>query len=205
MKRRRALRLCRRKMRERCVDLMKRLLIVLVAALLCLVSCVGGGAERETEKAEERPICQDESFPGSDKAYTLVLTDGEGELVLGVEREGALVTAEVESPAELAGVKLLCDASGMRMLHTYGEVSLSEEAAAGLSVFVDAVEKRLTDEGVSVTPAGAYSFKCDGYDVTVTLTEAGVPGEIEAVRGGYSRRAVVQLPKAEADEEDVGF
>ena len=181
---------------------MKKVLCVFVCFALVLTSLVSCGGSVEDEhgegeaKKENHSAASPANYHEGDLTYTLSISDGYRTVSMEVKREGAVTTANLVKPAEMAGVSVIYDAAGMRLRAPEGEeLSVTEEGRVGLAVFFDSMARRLT--AAENRAEGEYVFGADGYDVRLVLDKEGYPCLIEAVCGVSKRCAEVKI------EEDV--
>lgn len=175
-------------------------LAVLSALLICLelTSCsptsLNGDSERGYETdAPELPRAA--PYAQRDISCIITVSDGSYSATLSVVRTDGIIDAELVSPEALRGITLVRDAEGLRITPPSGEVLVTtDEGAAGLCVFFD-VLSRVPDEGER-DGSGMYSFSVDGFDVTLLLSEDGLPRLITAKKDGVTRYGEVTFTES---------
>ena len=171
---------------------MKKIVFSAFFVIFCviLVSC---GTSFETSHG--RPTKPDGRLAAA-STYSIAVTDGRRQVELSVSWEGKCATATITSPAELAGVSVVSDASGCRITAKGATVALSPEAASWVTEMHSAARKDLT--GADVTSSiengvSVYSYRDGDFDVKVALGEDGTPSEITLSRDGVTRKVTLHV------------
>lgn len=177
---------------------MKRFLpILLMIACIMLTSCTGNadssadGGETGGPKAKK---ITPQSYTEGELVYGLSVSDGNRSVTLYVTRAGGVTEATVVSPESMAGVHVVFDAGGTRIVPESGEtLALTEEAALGLRVFFEVMTHPLSDS--EKKNEGMYCFEHSGYEVTLLLSEDGYPKLVSLTKDGYTRHGEVSFPE----------
>lgn len=129
-------------------------------------------------------------YADADISYTLTVSDGKYSVTLKVTRNGGISEAEITSPSGLAGVHIVSDSEGLRITPPNGELLVpTDEVGAGLQIFFD-VMAQIPSDGER-TADGLYSFCRSGFDVTLLLSEDGLPRLITVQKDGVTRHGEI--------------
>ncbi len=168
----------------------------LFALLICtaFTSCARGGADENfgniEYSSEGEQLPPPAPYAERDMSYSLTVSDGKLSVTLNVTRTGGVSEAEIVSPEKLSGVHIVSDAEGIRITPPSGELLVTtDEASVGLGVFFD-VMAHVPDEGER-DGVGMYSFSKSGFDVTLLLSEKGMPRLITVKKDGVTRHGEV--------------
>ena len=167
-------------------------LIITVFACVSLVSCASAPSADSTDSTGHRA---EKIVPGNfadgDISYEMEISDGKRSIVLSVTRQSGVTEAKITSPERLAGVSVVSDGSGVRLIPPNGEIlGLTEESASGIRTFFDVMahnpaESEKKEEGI-------YNFELGGHEVTLLLSSDGMPRLVTLSRNGYIRHGEVK-------------
>ncbi len=168
-----------------------RLFSALAAAAVCaavfnLLSCSDVSRSEPVSPRSDSAHITPASYADGDIEYMLTVSDGSRSVSIAVARTDGISEADILTPDTLAGVHIVSDGEGVRITPPSGELlSLTDRLGAGLNVFFE-VMARLPSEGER-TADGAYFFSQSGFNVTLVLSDDGMPRHITLERDGVTR------------------
>jgi len=174
----------------------KYLWVIVLLTCLFAVSCTaddpGGEMPGRTENEEEKVKITPAEYWSGELTYDIEISDGKRAVCLRAVRKDGVTEAKLTSPEGVCGIGIVSDAGGVRLSTANGELlGLTEEAAAGLRAYFEALEHRL--EKSEKTAEGTYSFEVSGYEATVLLTSEGYPRLVTLSQGGNVRHGEITL------------
>lgn len=161
-------------------------IILLLAAsfLLSAVSC---------EKTQEI-IKTDYYNYNADCSIRITEVEGTRGVLLNVAKRDGIWEASITEPSQLAGIKILSDAGGVRIVSAQEEIPLTAEAAAGITVFFDALSYDLSQVECESTDSGGAiaKFTIGGQSVELTLGDDAMPKSLDVYEGTYKRHVEIE-------------
>lgn len=177
---------------------LKRILWVIPLLTICLFlwSCDAAdtSAESGTAKVPEKEKISPAEYTAGDLTYSLTLSDGKRTVTLDVVRSEGVTEAHIVSPEAMSSVSVIWDAGGLRLIpESGGTLALTEESAAGLRAFFEAMAHPLSDS--EKKNEGMYRFELSGYEAELLLSADGYPKLISLTKNGSTRHGEVRFPE----------
>lgn len=183
---------------------MKKFLLVLLCLTALFISSCNQTESSDTshnssneEKIEKLTPPDQADYTTRDIEYSVNISDPLRSVSFDATRSGGINTVTLSAPEELSGIILTDDAGTLRIFPTASrdtELTLSEEAAAGLAVIFNIMEKQVSPD--EFTENGLYEFDLNGYHTSLALSDDGYPLTATISKDGYIRNIEFSVTSA---------
>lgn len=147
-----------------------------------------------SQKKDKIPDIPDTEYYKGNISFDMTLSDGVKNIEMNVSRTDGLLKAEIKSPSELAGISVISDIGGVRLLSHECDLGISEEGGAAFKALFSALE--LNSEGAEITSDGEggvlYKRTVGKHDITLCLNSDGTPSRIICSVEGMAREGKIE-------------